>query len=123
MNNTIETTYTILRGKKNLNDVGRIVAINGNSLTDVYEYEKCNIINGTDAISFPPRQTKENVQWFYYTDVCTAFPLQFTSKKRLHGIKTYLKEMIWNSSLVRALFILTCITKIVILIVRSRLQL
>ncbi|XP_063708645.1 sensory neuron membrane protein 1-like [Culicoides brevitarsis] len=98
-NNSVEAVMTISRGKKNLKDVGRIVELDGSPMIDDYELEKCNVINGTDSVSFPPRQTKENVQYMFFKTICKSLPFEYVSRKRIHGINTLVKEMKWNSPL------------------------
>ncbi|XP_063708644.1 sensory neuron membrane protein 1-like [Culicoides brevitarsis] len=98
-NNTVEATLTILRGTKVPQDIGKVVAVNGKASLDIFENEKCNVINGTDGISFPPKQMKDKEQWMYYQNIFKSLPLEFTRKKSIHGINTLLKEIKWDSHL------------------------
>lgn len=100
-NGTIQARYTILRGSKNIKDVGKIVSVNGERLLEKFDDDNCNVINGTDMDVFPPKQQKDEEQWIYAHDFCRSLVLQYGGRKRIHGIKTMMKELNWNSNLVK----------------------
>nr|QGW45471.1 sensory neuron membrane protein 1e [Bradysia odoriphaga] len=92
INDTVQGRYTVLRGSRNIQDVGRVIAINGEALLSVYKQNyKCNLINGTDKMFFPPFQEKSDVLWIHAESACKSFPLRFKKMKRKRGITTAYK--------------------------------
>ncbi|KAJ6644521.1 Sensory neuron membrane protein 1 [Pseudolycoriella hygida] len=92
INDTVQGRYTVLRGSKNIQDVGRVVAINGEPMLKVYKDNvKCNLINGTDKMFFPPFQQKQDILWVHAENACKSFPLRFKYMKRKRTISTAYK--------------------------------
>lgn len=100
LNDTSNARYTIMRGSKNIKDVGRVIAINEHPTLKVYENEKCNIINGTDAVYLPPFQRKDENLWAFSNDACKSLPLRYSHKKTVHSIRTAYKSMDFSDPLV-----------------------
>ncbi|KAJ6635490.1 Sensory neuron membrane protein 1 [Pseudolycoriella hygida] len=90
LNKTTDSRYTILRGSKNIQDVGRVIAVNGKSKLNVFkDKDECNVINGTDATYFPPFQQREQTLWGFSDRSCKSFPLRHKKMKRkFFGVKT-----------------------------------
>lgn len=83
-----------MRGVKNIHDVGRIIAVNDKPTMTVYkEDEKCNIINGTDKLFYPPFQKKNDITWVYSNDACKCYPLRYAYKKSVRGARTTWKAL------------------------------
>ena len=53
----------MLRGSKNIHEVGKILKFNGQSKLDVYYDDNCNAINGTDFTCFSPFMDKYDIEW------------------------------------------------------------
>ncbi|KAJ6644435.1 Sensory neuron membrane protein 1 [Pseudolycoriella hygida] len=92
INDTVQGRYTVLRGSKNIQDVGRVIAINGDAMLNVYKDNyKCNLINGTDKMFFPPFQEKKDVLWIHAENACKSVPLRFKYMKRKRTVNTAYK--------------------------------
>lgn len=90
-----------MRGSKNIRNVGRVVAVNEEPILKVYkEDERCNIINGTDTMYFPPFQRRDEVLWGFSDAACKSFPLRYKYKKTVLGVKTSYKYMHLSDPLV-----------------------
>lgn len=90
-----------MRGSKNIRDVGRVVAINGERILKIYkENEECNVINGTDAMYFPPFQRRDEVIWAFSDSACKSFPLRYKYKTIVRGIRTHYKYLYLSDQLV-----------------------
>ncbi len=59
----MQARLTTMRGSKNIRDVGRVIAVNDKPLTVYKQDEKCNVINGTDMMFFPPFQRRDEILW------------------------------------------------------------
>lgn len=44
----------VFRGVKNYKDVGRVISVNGDTETNVWDNEECNRYIGTDTTIVPP---------------------------------------------------------------------
>lgn len=103
VNDTVQGRYTVLRGSRNIQDVGRVIAINGEAMLSVYKESnnyKCNLINGTDKMFFPPFQQKSDVLWIHAESACKSFPLRFKKMKRKRTINTAYKTVDLSDPLV-----------------------
>lgn len=102
LNNTIQARYTLMRGSKNAHDIGRLVAVNDKPTMTVYKKDdKCNVINGTDKLFFPPFQRKEDIIWVYSHDACKSFPLRYSYMEKLRRMKTAWKTLYLSDPLVK----------------------
>lgn len=54
---------TVLRGSKNIHDMGKILTLNGQPNLDIYYDDTCNVINGTDFSCFAPFMDKYDIEW------------------------------------------------------------
>lgn len=89
-----------MRGSKNIQDVGRVIAVNDGPLNVYKQEEKCNVINGTDMMFFPPFQRKDDIIWGFAPAACKSFPLRFKYKKTVRGVKTSYKYLHFSDPLV-----------------------
>lgn len=55
--------FTVFRGKKNSEDLGRVVAFNDESEIDVWKGEECSEYRGTDSTIFPPFMNASDGIW------------------------------------------------------------
>lgn len=89
-----------MRGSKNVRNVGRVIFVNDQPL-NVYKHDKmCNVINGTDSMTLPPFQFREEVLWVYSDAACKSFPLRFKYRTRVRGIKVTYKYLRFSDPLV-----------------------
>lgn len=90
-----------MRGSENIRDVGRVTAVNNEHILKLYEEdERCNVINGTDTMYFPPFQLKDEILLVFSSAACKSFPLRYKYMKRVSGVKTAYKFMDFTDPLV-----------------------
>lgn len=89
-----------MRGSKNIRNVGRVVAIDDKPLSVYKHDEKCNVINGTDTMSLPPFQYRDEILWIFSDAACKSFPLRYKYRTRVRGIKVTYKYLQFSDSLV-----------------------
>ncbi|KAG4076310.1 hypothetical protein HA402_005753 [Bradysia odoriphaga] len=98
-NDSIQVRYTVMRGSKNVRNVGRVIAINDRPLSVYKHDEKCNVINGTDTMTLPPFQYRDEILWIFSDAACKSFPLRFKYKTRVRGIKVTYKYLQFSDPL------------------------
>ncbi|XP_005377255.1 PREDICTED: platelet glycoprotein 4 [Chinchilla lanigera] len=87
-NNTVDGVYKVFNGKDNISKV---------AIIDTYKDKKnlgfwksyCDMINGTDAASFPPFVEKSRILRFFSSDICRSIYAIFGSEVDLKGIPVY----------------------------------
>lgn len=83
-----EARLTVKRGKENIKDLGRVVALNGKPEMKVWDAPECNQIVGTDTTIFPPfTQSSEDLISFS-PDVCRSMGAKYQRPSSYKGIKT-----------------------------------
>uniref|UniRef100_A0A336LTW5 Sensory neuron membrane protein 1 n=1 Tax=Culicoides sonorensis TaxID=179676 RepID=A0A336LTW5_CULSO len=103
LNNSIQARYTLNRGAKNVNDIGKIIRVNNEPTQKIYkQYELCNVINGTDKTFFHPFQKKQETIWVYSHDACISFPLVFSEMAVLRGARTAYRNLYLSDPLMNA---------------------
>lgn len=100
-NASIQQRYTVMRGSKNVHNVGRVVAFNGGPLKVYKNDDTCNTFNGTDTMSFSPFQLSKEILWVFSDAVCKSFPLRFKYKKMMLGLRTTYKYLSLADPLVK----------------------
>lgn len=79
----------MLRGKKNIRDVGRIVGFGGAPMEmDAWHEDECNEIRGTDGTIFPPHQDKVDGYTFFIPQMCRVLKGEYYQPSEYDGIKT-----------------------------------
>ncbi|XP_003771509.1 platelet glycoprotein 4 [Sarcophilus harrisii] len=87
-NNTVDGVYKVFSGK---DDISKVAII------DTYKDKKnlsywpgyCDMINGTDAASFPPFVEKTRILRFFSSDICRSIYAEFETEINLKGIPVY----------------------------------
>ncbi|XP_034522946.1 platelet glycoprotein 4 [Ailuropoda melanoleuca] len=87
-NNTADGVYTVFSGKDNINQVAVIDTYKGKRNLS-YWPSYCDMINGTDASSFPPFVEKTRVLRFFSSDICRSIYAVFGAEINLKGIPVY----------------------------------
>uniref|UniRef100_A0A2I3GPS3 Platelet glycoprotein 4 n=1 Tax=Nomascus leucogenys TaxID=61853 RepID=A0A2I3GPS3_NOMLE len=87
-NNTADGVYKVFNGKDNINKVAIIDTYKGKRNLSYWE-SYCDMINGTDAASFPPFVEKSQVLQFFSSDICRSIYAVFESEVNLKGIPVY----------------------------------
>ncbi len=92
LNDTLQGRYTVLRGSRNVLDVGKVTAVNGEPILKVYKDDnRCNLINGTDKMYFAPFQQKNDILWIHDEGTCKSYPIRLKKMKTVRGVKTAYK--------------------------------
>ncbi|CAD7687147.1 platelet glycoprotein 4 [Vulpes vulpes] len=87
-NNTVDGVYSVFSGKDNVSQVAIIDTYKGKKNLS-YWPSYCDMINGTDAASFPPFVEKTRVLRFFSSDICRSIYAVFGAEINLKGIPVY----------------------------------
>lgn len=87
-NDTVDGVYKVFNGKDNISNVAIIDSYKGQRNLS-YWPSYCDMINGTDAASFPPFVEKSRVLRFFSSDICRSIYAVFGSDVDLKGIPVY----------------------------------
>lgn len=87
-NNTADGVYKVFNGKDNIHNVAIIDSYKGKKNLS-YWPGYCDMINGTDAASFPPFVEKTRLLRFFSSDICRSIYAVFASEIDLKGIPVY----------------------------------
>lgn len=87
-NDTVDGVYKVFNGKDNISKVAIIDSYKGKRNLS-YWPSYCDMINGTDAASFPPFVEKSRVLQFFSSDICRSIYAVFGSDVDLKGIPVY----------------------------------
>lgn len=87
-NGTADGEYRVFNGKDNISKVAIIDTYKGKKNLS-YWPSYCDMINGTDAASFPPFVEKSRVLQFFSSDICRSIYAVFESEINLKGIPVY----------------------------------
>ncbi|XP_028345941.1 platelet glycoprotein 4 [Physeter macrocephalus] len=87
-NNTADGVYKVFSGKDDISKVAVIDTYKGKKNLS-YWPSYCDMINGTDAASFPPFIEKTQVLQFFSSDICRSIYAVFGAEINLKGIPVY----------------------------------
>lgn len=87
-NNTVDGVYKVFNGKDNISNVAIIDTYKGKKNLSYWQ-SYCDLINGTDAASFPPFVEKSRILQFFSSDICRSIYAIFGSELDLKGIPVY----------------------------------
>ncbi|CAH7472628.1 platelet glycoprotein 4 [Phodopus roborovskii] len=87
-NDTVDGVYKVFNGKDNISKVAIIDSYKGKKNLS-YWPSYCDMINGTDAASFPPFVEKSRTLRFFSSDICRSIYAVFESDIDLKGIPVY----------------------------------
>lgn len=87
-NNTADGVYKVFSGKDDISKVAIIDTYKGKKNLSFWE-SHCDMINGTDAASFPPFVQESQVLQFFSSDICRSIYAVFGGKIDLKGIPVY----------------------------------
>nr|XP_027782311.1 platelet glycoprotein 4 [Marmota flaviventris] len=87
-NDTADGVYKVFSGKDNISKVAIIDTYKGKRNLS-YWPSYCDMINGTDAASFPPFVEKTRILQFFSSDICRSIYAEFGSEIDLKGIPVY----------------------------------
>lgn len=87
-NGTKDGIYTVFSGKDDISKVA-IIDTYKNKKNLSYWESYCDLVNGTDAASFPPSVQKTQVLQFFSSDICRSIYAVFGGNIDLKGIPVY----------------------------------
>lgn len=88
VNGTDLGRFTVLRGSKNIRDLGRVLKFNDETEMDTWFGDECNQYRGTDSTIFPPfTKTGEQV-WAFEPSLCRSMGVVYQHPSKYAGIKS-----------------------------------
>ncbi|XP_076153337.1 platelet glycoprotein 4 [Alosa pseudoharengus] len=88
-NGTFDGPYSIFTGKDDISKVSLIDKWNDQSTLSFWDNPYCDMINGTDASSFPPFLDKKEPLFFFSSDICRSVSAVYSGSHDLMGIDVY----------------------------------
>lgn len=88
-NDTYDGYYNVFNGKDDISKVGIIDRWRGEKSLSFWDDEYCDMINGTDASSFPPFLDKKIPLFFFSSDICRSVSASYEATLNLKGIEVY----------------------------------
>ncbi|KAM4711501.1 platelet glycoprotein 4 [Anableps anableps] len=88
-NSTYDGPYNVYTGKDDISNVGKIDMWKHNRTLGFWSDEYCDMINGTDASSFPPFLDKKESLYFFSSDICRSVSASYEETVNLKGIDVY----------------------------------
>lgn len=76
------------RGVRNSDEIGRVVAFNGETEMDAWSEDECNQYVGTDSTIFAPFTNKDDGIWAYEPSVCRSLGAHYIGKSKYMGVPT-----------------------------------
>nr|XP_033814628.1 platelet glycoprotein 4 isoform X2 [Geotrypetes seraphini] len=87
-NGTADGLYTIFTGKDDISKTAIIKYYKGAENLSFWK-GNCNMINGTDGVSFPPFVDKKKKLYIFNSDICRSIYAEFEGEHNLKGIPVY----------------------------------
>uniref|UniRef100_A0A672ZB95 Platelet glycoprotein 4 n=1 Tax=Sphaeramia orbicularis TaxID=375764 RepID=A0A672ZB95_9TELE len=88
-NGTSDGPYNVFTGEDDISKVGIIDRWRGERSLSFWDDKYCDMINGTDASSFPPFVDKKKPLFFFSSDICRSVSASFSESLNLKGIEVY----------------------------------
>ncbi|XP_061085845.1 platelet glycoprotein 4 [Conger conger] len=88
-NDTYDGPYNVFTGKDDISKVSMIDRWKGETKLNYWNDKYCNMINGTDASSFPPFLDKKSPLYFFSSDICRSVSADFERSLVLKEIELY----------------------------------
>ncbi|XP_068573390.1 platelet glycoprotein 4 [Cebidichthys violaceus] len=88
-NGTYEGVFNVYTGQDDISKVGIIDRWRGERSLRFWDDKYCDMINGTDASSFPPFVDKKAPLYFFSSDICRSVSAGFEESIDLKGIEVY----------------------------------
>ena len=80
----------MLRGVKNLSDLGRVIEYDEETELDAWDGDHCNTIRGTEGTVFPPYLNVGSDVFAFSAALCRSVPVTYVRRTKKFGIPTYL---------------------------------
>lgn len=81
--------FKVLRGVKDLKDVGRVIEYDEEPELDVWDGDECNAIKGTEGTVFPPYLDVGSDVYAFSPALCRSIAITYVKKTKNFGIPTY----------------------------------
>ncbi|XP_058792829.1 sensory neuron membrane protein 1-like [Phymastichus coffea] len=78
----------VLRGRKNLMDIGRVIEFDGKKNISKWDDDRCDAFNGTDSYVFHPFLYENEDVVSFAPDLCRSLGAYFQKKTKLAGLNT-----------------------------------
>ncbi|XP_012709645.2 platelet glycoprotein 4 [Fundulus heteroclitus] len=88
-NNTYDGYYNVFTGKDDILNVGKIDMWRQSRSLGFWNDKYCDMLNGTDASSFPPFVDKKEPIFFFSSDICRSVSASYEETVNLKGIDVY----------------------------------
>ncbi|XP_010890889.3 platelet glycoprotein 4 [Esox lucius] len=88
-NGTFDGPYSIFTGKHNISKVSIIDTWKGKKKVSFWNNTYCNMINGSDATSFPPFIDMKKSLYFFVSDIARSVSAVYEDSLDLKGIEVY----------------------------------
>ena len=69
-NNSLDGPYTIDTGKNDIDRFTYVESYKGKSTLDYWGSPYCNLLNGTDGITYPPHMERNDRIYIFNKDLC-----------------------------------------------------
>ncbi|XP_043189888.1 sensory neuron membrane protein 2-like [Amphibalanus amphitrite] len=87
-NNSLDGPYTIDTGKNDIDRFTRVESYKGKSSLDYWGSSYCNMLNGTDGITYPPHMERKDRIFIFNKDLCRSIYLDYERDVEYFGIST-----------------------------------
>uniref|UniRef100_A0A8C5Q5Z1 Platelet glycoprotein 4 n=1 Tax=Leptobrachium leishanense TaxID=445787 RepID=A0A8C5Q5Z1_9ANUR len=88
-NGTADGSYNVYNGKGDISRVALINRFKGERTLSYWNDDYCDMLNGTDAASFPPNVDKNQPLYFFSPEICRSIYGLFDKEYVLKGITLY----------------------------------
>ncbi|XP_068611225.1 platelet glycoprotein 4 [Brachionichthys hirsutus] len=88
-NGTFDGKYNVYTGKDDVYKVGLVDRWRGHRSLPFWNDKYCDMLNGTDASSFPPFVDKKKPLYFFSSDICRSVSASYSESLDLKGIEVY----------------------------------
>ncbi|CRK91548.1 CLUMA_CG005205, isoform A [Clunio marinus] len=92
-NDTSFGRFHVLRGVRNISELGQIQTFNGESMQSVWDGDECNKNIGTDSTLFPPFMTQDMGLWTFTPDICMSLRAHYLEPSSYAGMPTWLYSL------------------------------
>ncbi|XP_031365828.1 sensory neuron membrane protein 2-like isoform X2 [Apis dorsata] len=98
VNGTIRGRFSVNRGINNISELGNIASYNGKKVQTIWKTEKCNIVRGSDTITWPPLINPMPSVLTFIPDLCRSVEVDYDKKVSIYGLTGFrfaMKERTW----------------------------
>nr|QHR83074.1 sensory neuron membrane protein 1 [Ceracris nigricornis] len=87
-NGTVDNNrLRVKRGIENIDELGRVVAFNGENKLATWRGDPCNDLRGTDSTIFPPFITPNDTIHIFAHDICRSMHADFEREQQVSGVR------------------------------------